>query len=65
MSQLPSSGPVVEVKPQPNVYTMLLFIAIAALAAAVCVAVWKLMSAPPVGYGMQFGDLFNPFKPPM
>jgi hypothetical protein len=62
MSQLPAQGPVIEVRPQPNVYTILLMVAVVALAAAVSVAAWKLMSQPPVGYGLQLGDLFKSFS---
>lgn len=60
MSRMPTQqGPVVEVKPQPNVYTLLLVIAILALAGAIAYACYVLMSEPPVGYGMKFGQMFG------
>lgn len=64
MTQMPSQSPLVETRPQPNVYTVLLFVAVVALAVAIGVALWKLMSAPPTGYGLRVGDLFKPFVPP-
>ena len=60
----PPQGPVVEVSPYPNVYTILLFVAIAALALAVGVVLWKLTADPPSGYGYTLQQLFEPFKPP-
>ncbi|MCD6304464.1 MAG: hypothetical protein J7M21_05830 [Planctomycetes bacterium] len=63
MTQLPQ-GPTIPVKPQPNIYTVMLLVAIIALAMAVVVVFWKLTSPPPVGYGMEFGDFFKPIKPP-
>jgi len=64
MTQSPSQGPVVEVKPQPTVYTVLLVIAILALAVAIGVVLWKLMAAPPSGYGLKVGQLFQPLQGP-
>jgi len=65
MTQLPSQAPVVEVKPQPNIYTLLLIVAIIALGTTVGIVMHNLMS-PVVrsdggagGYGMSFGDLFE------
>jgi hypothetical protein len=65
MTQLPTRGPTVEVQPQPNVYTILLIVAIAALLVACGMVLWKLMSQLPVGYAMQIGQMFEPFKPPV
>ncbi len=63
MSQTPAQGPVVEVRPQPNVYTILLLIAIIALGIAVGVCYWKLTSPPAAGgYGMEFGEFFEPLR---
>lgn len=62
MTQTPSQGPVVEVKAQPNVYTVMLFVAILALALAVGVVLWRLMSPAPEGYGLEAGQLFQPLK---
>jgi len=58
MTQSPQ-GPIVQVKSQPNIYTVMLFVAILALLLAVGVVLWRLMSAPPTGYGVAFGDLFK------
>ena len=57
-------GPVVEVKPQPNVYTILVLLAVVALALAVGMCLWKLTSAPPVGYGLEIKDFFKPLTSP-
>jgi hypothetical protein len=56
-------GPVVQVKPQPNVYTVLVIIAAAALVVALVVVLNTLMSSTN-GYGMEFGQLFDPWKDP-
>lgn len=44
-------------RPQPNVYTLLLLIAIIALAATIGLAMFKLMSDS--GYALSFGELFQ------
>ncbi len=49
---------------EPNIYTLLLIIAILALALTVGVVLWNLLATPPDGYGMSFGDLFTPFELP-
>ena len=59
MSETPR-GPVIEVPPQPAIYTILIIIAILVLGAAVGVVCWKLMGAG--GYGLEFKDLFEPLK---
>ena len=64
MTQSPSQPRTVEVPPQPNVYTMILLVAIIVLAVAIVAAFWKLTSLPPVGYGLNFGAFFEPFKTP-
>jgi hypothetical protein len=58
MSQLPGS-PSTSWKPQPSIYTLLLIVAILALLVTLGFVMWNLMSAS--GYGMSFGDMFNPF----
>ena len=60
MTRIPSSGPVVRVKPQPDIYTLLLAIAIVVLAVAVGVVVQNLLST----YGLSFGQLFSGQKVP-
>jgi hypothetical protein len=52
--------PVVEVKPQPNIYTVLLIVAILALAVTLGFVIYNLTT--PVadgGYGLSFGELFT------
>ena len=64
MSQYPYGGSPVQPKPQPNVYTVLLIIAILVLGVAVGLCANYLMS--PVengaGYGKTVSDLFEPMK---
>ena len=62
MTQLPTTKPVVRVKPQPNIYTILIIVAILALAITIGLVLHNLMAetGPGGGYGMSFGDLFNP-----
>lgn len=59
MSQLPLESPVVPAKLQPNIYTSMLAVAILALGITVGIVLWNLLSEPPVGYGLTFGDLFQ------
>jgi len=54
MTQI-TQGPVVQVKPQPNVYTVLLIVAIVVLALATGVVLYDMMTS----YGMSFGDIFS------
>jgi hypothetical protein len=62
MTETPSQAPLIEVRPQPNIYTVLLLVAIMALAIAIGVVLWKLTSAPPTGYGLQISELLDPIK---
>ena len=64
MTQLSTNRPLVQVGPQPNVYTVLIIVAILALGIAIGVALYNLMGevGPDGGYGMSFGDLFAPVK---
>ncbi|HUT57916.1 MAG TPA: hypothetical protein VNA25_08710 [Phycisphaerae bacterium] len=64
MTSTPSGGPVIPVKPQPTVYTVLLLVAIVALVVTLAVVLYTLMSPTPQGYGLEFGDLFGPLKQP-
>ncbi len=64
MSQM-SSGPVVRVKPQPNIYTILLVAAILVVGIALGLVLYKLMSPLPAGYGLEFGDIFKPWQKPV
>ncbi len=43
-------------RPQPNVYTVMLLVAIIVLLTTIVLSLTHLMS----GYGMSFGDLFEP-----
>ena len=60
MTRAPSQGPVVEVKPQPNIYPVLLVVALVALIVAIALGLRTLTSAPPNGYGMNMGQLLDP-----
>ena len=62
MTEMPSQGPLIEVRPQPNVYTVLLLVAIMALVIAIGVVLWKLTSSPPTGYGLGLGEFLDPIK---
>ncbi|MDY6913684.1 MAG: hypothetical protein SVT52_04415 [Planctomycetota bacterium] len=64
MTQLPSQEPVVQVKPQANIYTLLLIVAVLALAVTIGIVIWSLLSPPPEGYGLTFESLFKPFEQP-
>lgn len=58
MTQTPTSGPVVPVKAQPNVYTVLLIIAFLAMLGAAIYGYMDLNHS----YGITFGDLFSAAK---
>ena len=60
MTELQPTRPVVSVKPQADIYTLLVAVAILALAVGIGLALWDLMSQE--GYGMAFGDIFLPLK---
>ena len=45
--------------PQPNVYTVMMVVAILALVGAVALCLWVLLSPLPAGYGLEPGDLFK------
>ncbi len=56
MTQTQLQGPVVPVKAEPNIYTVLLVIAVIGMAVAVGISLNDLMTH----YGVLFGDLFHP-----
>jgi hypothetical protein len=63
MSQVPPGGqPVVEVKPQPNIYSVMLVIAILVLAVTIGLVMHNLMASweDGSGYGLSVGELFQP-----
>ena len=64
MTQASGEQPVVTVKPQPNLYTVLMIVAIIALGVSIGLVLHNLMSAPPDGYGLSFGALFDAKKLP-
>lgn len=53
---------IVEVKPEANVYTVLMVVAIIVLLVAVVIVGLKLTGDVPNGYGLSVGDLFSPVK---
>ncbi len=60
MAITPSQGPVIKVTPQPDVYTVLLLVAIIGLAVAVVVCGMRLTAAANAGgYGMTVGQMFD------
>lgn len=60
MAESRSGQPVVSVKPQSDVYTLLVMVTILALAVAIGLTLYDLMS--PEGYNMRLGDIFAPLK---
>ena len=59
MAQMPPKGPVVQAA-QPDIYTLLMIVAILALATTMGFVLYNLMAAVPNGYGLTVGDLFQP-----
>jgi hypothetical protein len=55
MTSLPPQGPVVKVKPQPDLYTLLLILAILILAVTIGVVLYDLMA----NYGMTLGEILT------
>jgi hypothetical protein len=64
MTRANSEQPVVTVKPVPDVYTVLMVVAILALSLAIGLVLHSLLSASPDGYGMTFGSIFDSSKLP-
>lgn len=62
MTQAPGTN-VVEVKPAPTVYTVLILIALLALIASIGIAGHRLMASPAngAGYGLTVGEIFKPW----
>jgi hypothetical protein len=60
MVSSPSQGPVIQVKAQPDVYAIILFVAIIAVATAIAFCGWKLTATVDGGgYGMTVGQFFD------
>ncbi|RPI60465.1 MAG: hypothetical protein EHM48_07200 [Planctomycetaceae bacterium] len=59
MTQIPLPGQTHTAKPAPNIYTVLLVIAIVVLLVAIIFGMHTLMAASPAGYDWSFGDLFS------
>ena len=62
MTQTPAQGPLIRIKPQPDVYTVMLVVAAVALAGTIALVMYDLMAPPPNGYGQTLGQLFEPLK---
>ncbi|MCJ7544852.1 MAG: hypothetical protein MUP47_09890 [Phycisphaerae bacterium] len=54
----------VQVEAQPDVYTVLIGVACLVLVATLGVLLYYLLSAPPSGCGLSFGDLLSKVVPP-
>ena len=61
MTQAPHT-PVVTVKPQANIYSVMLLVAVVALAMTIGVCLWKLLAPMPAGYGLELKQLFDTLK---
>jgi len=59
MTQVPSQGPVVQVKPQPNIYTLMILVAIIVLVVTIALVLRNLLATPPAGYGLSFSEVFT------
>jgi len=59
MTQNSTNGPTIEVKPSPDVYTVLLVMAVIALGVTLGICLNSLLSAMPEGYGLEFKQLFD------
>ena len=60
MTQLPQQQPPgAQMKPKPNIYTLLLAVSVIILGVTVGVLIWNLTSV----YALEFGDLFKPDLP--
>jgi hypothetical protein len=60
MSETLPGRPVVTTRPQADIYTVLLLVAIVCLAVTIGVVLYNLMSPVSAGgYGLSFGDLFK------
>ncbi len=59
MAQMPPKGPVVS-SAQPDIYTLMMILAIIALATTMGFVLYNLMAAVPDGYGLSVGEFFQP-----
>lgn len=66
MSELPSSEGPVQVKPQSNIYTLLMIVSILALTVTIVLVIRNLMlPVPEGGYGIEnISDIFKAFEVP-
>jgi hypothetical protein len=63
MATSPTQGPVIQVRAQPDVYTILMLLAIVALLTAIIICGWKLTTPlADGGYGLEIGQLFKPMS---
>lgn len=60
MAEMPTKAPVLHARSQPDIYTLLMIIAILALALTMGFVLHNLMAAVPDGYGLSLGELFQP-----
>ena len=60
MAEAQPKQPIVSVKPQSDIYTLLVIVAILALGVAIGLSMYNLMSSE--GYGMSFSEIFVPLK---
>lgn len=56
MTEVLQSTSVVHVKPQADIYTLLIIVTILALGATIGAAIWNLMTV----YGLTFAEIFQP-----
>lgn len=63
MTQTPGKN-VVEVKPDPTIYTVLLFVALLSLVVSIFIVGHRLMASPTngAGYGLSVGEIFKPWE---
>ncbi len=59
MTQVPSQTPVIQVKPQPNIYTLLMLVGILMLGVTIGVVLYNLLSNLPTGYALTFGQVLK------
>lgn len=60
MTEIQSKPPVVKAKPQPDVYTLLMVVAIVTLGVTIALVLCNLTSDG--GYGMNLSELFGPLE---
>ncbi|MBS3734047.1 MAG: hypothetical protein KGY99_03890 [Phycisphaerae bacterium] len=66
MTQAPieqQAGPVIPVKPAPNVYTVLLAMSVLALVISISVVLWRMTGHMPQGYELPLKHVFQPSTP--